>query len=71
MEKVSVKEGLICFKTLSDGTRGRFDSRDMNTMYVSLEDHLGVFYSEKLTGSVEDMNKSLVKFEIKLEYIAS
>ncbi|MGM9986362.1 MAG: hypothetical protein ACI35O_03945 [Bacillaceae bacterium] len=70
MDKVKVKEGLICFKTLSDGTNGRFDSRGKSTMYVQLEDHLGVFYSEKLTGNVAEMNKALEKFEIELVFVA-
>jgi hypothetical protein len=66
--KVYVEEGVVVLKTFSDGTKGRFDCRDSQTIYVSLEDHLGVFYKEKLMGTIEEMNERLEKFEIVLEY---
>jgi hypothetical protein len=68
MDTMTIREGSIGFKTFSGDIRGRFDSRSKSVLYVSLEDHLGVFYKEKLTGSLEEMNEALEDMEIVLSY---
>jgi hypothetical protein len=39
-------------------------------LLIKLQDSQGVFYKEKLIGNIVDMNKSLEKFEIVIEYVA-